>query len=414
MIPIYTAWAVIFAVVVVYLVVGIPLRLHQLTVACTGIHTTTTETCTRYQLTVEGAQVLREWGISLGSYAWTITALSLVAAPVYLLLALVILIRSRGQIAMLCSAFGLLLFVPGYFVSISEAITQKSSSWLGPLGLLQLMAFWAAVAFGFTFPSGRFFPRWTRALLIVATATALVKAFFPTSSLVAAPGPGLAYWFPFAIVGLLASALLAQIARYRQRSTTVEQLQTKWVVFGFSLMVLEIGGFGLAPVLLPGVRDPGRTEVFFTIAAVLASTSVAVVLGTSFAVAILRYRLFAIDVLINRTLVYGALSVGLAAVYGGVTLLGEFLLRPFTPGSHLTVALSTLAVAALFQPARQWVQTYVDRRFFRRKFNAERTIEAFRALARDEVDLDRLSDALTDVARETMQPSQVSLWLREP
>jgi hypothetical protein len=132
-------------------------------------------------------------------------------------------------------------------------------------------------------------------------------------------------------------------------------------------------------------------------------------------VAILRYRLYDIDILINRTLVYGSLTLLLAAVYFGGVTLTEAIFRTLTGQEEqpqLAIVVSTLVIAALFTPLRRRIQAFIDRRFYRKKYDARKTLEAFSAKLRDETDLDAVSNDLVGVVRETMQPAHVSLWLR--
>jgi hypothetical protein len=198
-------------------------------------------------------------------------------------------------------------------------------------------------------------------------------------------------------------ALVAIVQRYR-RSRHVERTQIKWVAYAAVIMMVAF------IVSFVGA-DPGPawvSDVLFTIA-IVSFAGIAVASG----IAILRYRLYEIDLVINRTLVYGSVTALLAGAYFGLVLLFQLAFRPVTEGSGLAVALSTLAVAALFRPARNRVQGLVDRRFYRQKYDAQRTLEGFAGRLRDEVDLDALRTELTGVVGETMRPAHVSLWLRE-
>ena len=130
-------------------------------------------------------------------------------------------------------------------------------------------------------------------------------------------------------------------------------------------------------------------------------------------IAILRYSLYEIDTLINRTLVYGSLTAMLVALYfGGIVLLQRFFVLLTGEKSTLAVVASTLLIAALFNPLRRRIQSFIDRRFYRKKYDARKTLETFSTKLRDETDLNALSDDLVGVVRETMQPAHVSLWLR--
>jgi hypothetical protein len=156
--------------------------------------------------------------------------------------------------------------------------------------------------------------------------------------------------------------------------------------------------------------EGGLLRVILATLTVLIIPSIPVATG----IAILRYRLYDIDIFINRTLVYGSLTAALALVYFGGVVSLQYAFRALTgEGSQLVVVASTLVIAALFSPLRRRIQAFVDRRFYRKKYDAARVLEAFSARLRDETNLDQLNGDLVAVVRETVQPGHVSLWLRE-
>jgi hypothetical protein len=198
---------------------------------------------------------------------------------------------------------------------------------------------------------------------------------------------------------LLGAAAL--VARFRGARGD-ERQQLKWfasagVLFALAVVAAASPFFGSSDTV-------GQALILLAFACIPVSA------GT----AILKHRLYDIDVVINRTLVYGLLTAALAAVYLGSVLLLQLALGPVTSGSSLAVAVSTLGVAALFRPARSRIQAVVDRRFYRRKYDAARTLEQFSARLREQVDLDALGAELRDVVHETMRPAHVSLWMRGP
>jgi hypothetical protein len=213
---------------------------------------------------------------------------------------------------------------------------------------------------------------------------------------------------PVAALGSVAVlfAALASVAslvvRFR-RSSGVERLQLKWLTYSAAIVGL---------VLLFVIVAEATTGVSDELSNTLVSVSIAA-LPVSMGVAILRHGLFDIDVVINRTLVYGALTATLVGAYVGTVLLLQLALGPLTEDSDLAIAGSTLAMAALVRPLRARIQELVDRRFYRHRYDAARTLAGFGARVRAEVELDALSGELRSVVAETMQPAHVSLWLRE-
>jgi hypothetical protein len=220
----------------------------------------------------------------------------------------------------------------------------------------------------------------------------------------------------FVIFATIALSALSLLVRYR-RASGVEQQQLKWVAFAAVLAATTLMAqqlFWLAALLNVYVLDgelPTSNPSFENLRE--AATNVCLYAGVG--IAILRYRLYDIDVIINRTLVYGSLTLTLALVYFGGVASAQALFRALTGQerlSQLAVVVSTLAIAALFDPLRRRIQSVIDRRFYRRKYDAAKTLESFSTKLRDETNLDELSGDLVRVVRDTMQPEHVSLWLR--
>jgi hypothetical protein len=198
------------------------------------------------------------------------------------------------------------------------------------------------------------------------------------------------------ILGVVVIGAVASVVVRFRRSRGIERQQMKWFVYA------------VAPVLVMPIEDylPG-------IISSVALGAVLIGLPAAIGVAVLRYRLYDVDVLINRTLVYGSLTALLVTVYVGSIVVLQAVFRSLTgQDSQLTIVASTLAIAALFNPLHRRIQAFVDRRFYRRKYDAAKTVAAFSARLRDETDLAELNEELLAVVRETMQPAHVSLWLR--
>jgi hypothetical protein len=279
-------------------------------------------------------------------------------------------------------------------------------AWMPILDPLGVIAWMSLILVFYLFPDGHFVPRWTR------WAAALIVLLFAVDILI---NKGDTPPAPMALIMVLCIAMgpVSQLYRYRKVSNAVQRQQTKWVIFG--LMVV----FGFILIGFSGLFFPSLTNPNSSVALVFAliSSSTNLVMGLiplSIAFAIFRYRLWDIDIIIRRTLVYGALTLTLALVFfGSVILLQSLVTAVGGQQSPVVTVISTLLIAALFTPLRRRIQSDIDRRFYRKKYNAEKTLAAFQNNLRQEVDLDDMRDHLLAIVEETMQPEHTSLWLRE-
>jgi hypothetical protein len=297
--------------------------------------------------------------------------------------------------------------------AVAEWISVGSSVWVIALGLV-------GTQLPLRLPDGRLpSPRWRwySRISIVLIAVTLIGMATQRGRVEDVPGSanplGAAWAEPlagaiFLVILSFVVGLAALVIRYRH-ADALDRVQLRWVALGGAVFL----AIYLVTLPLPSILGASAHSTTTDVITGLSQAAFGA-LPIAIGYAILRHRLYDIDVVINRTLVYGALTATLAGTYLGSVLVLQLLLNGVTGDSGLAVAGSTLAVAALFRPARASIQAAVDRRFFRHKYDAQRTLEAFSSRLRDEVDLRALSSELNALVRETLQPAHVSLWLRAP
>ena len=399
-------WIALFGFSLMIFFADLAAYFAQLQIVCGG------SACIIGQLTPTSVLALQQVGLTVQSYALFSVALSVIFVFVWSAVGAFIAWRkSKDWMALLVAILLVTTGVSGQSLPLifhpTPAFLASSSPWLVPtLVVIFLQAFLFLLTF-LLFPDGRFVPRWMRWFLVPGIALAVGEVFF----LLQAPFSQWLYLLLIFVVfvGTAVPGLFAQLYRYRYVSTPAQRQQTRWIVLGVMVgLLVEVGRF-LFILLFSSLNQPG---LYYLILKPVA-TLILLFAPLCFAIAILRYRLWDIDILINRTLVYGTLTGVLALVYVGSIILLQDLLRGIIHQENdVAIVISTLVIAALFQPLRHSIQAIIDRRFYRRKYDAARTLAAFSATLRNEVNLDQLREELVEAVQETMQPSHVSLWLR--
>ena len=353
---------------------------------------------------------LAEVGISPGGYALYTVGLDAIFVSVFAAVAGVIFWRrSYDPMALLVATMlvtwgtlnALFVATPGAIVGMNPIVDVV-------LQLLTFIGYITWMLFFYLFPSGHFVPGWTRWLaLVYGVGFFGLWNFTPFGPLSWPP-----LLFNAAVLAVWGSFPIAQVYRYARVSDTTQRQQTKWVVFG---VAVALAGALTTIYTLEAAVDLPPEEVGSKMLSLLLMDTFGLLIPLSVGIAMLRYRLFDIDVVINRTLVYGSLTVMLALLYFGGVTATQTLFSVLTGQQdlpQLAVVVSTLAIAALFSPLRRRVQSFIDRRFYRKKYDATKTLEAFSAKLRNETDLETLSEELVSVVGQTMQPEHASLWLR--
>jgi hypothetical protein len=398
------AWVVVALVALAMVFFSLPVLFEEFTTLCREAAGGCLE---RNQLTPEYAQAFREAGIPPRTVAVFLVGVDAFSRLVWFAVGALIFLRRSGDRMALVVAFFLVAFGTATFASDGvAALVATNPAWWIPGTGMQVLGEVGAVMFFLLFPGGTFAPRWTRWIAVVFLAYQVPGYFFP--NLYSFLGPDYVQGLVF--MGLVLGMVGSQVYRYRRVSAPRQRRQTKWVVAGSAVAICA-----LFALLTPLFFFPPALGSLSPFALTLASAMVPLIMlliPLSIGIAVLRSGLFDIDVVINRALVYATLTATLVAVYAiGVVGLQRLLSPLFGESNQLAVVASTLVIAALFNPLRLRVQDFIDRRFYRKKYDAARTLEAFSAKLRDETDLERLNSDLLSVVRETMQPEHVSFWL---
>jgi hypothetical protein len=392
----WIALAVLLTLVYLY---GIPVYLQQAQTVCAAA-----TPCAYPQVSAADLAALDAAQLPVSIYAWLGLLVPTLLFAACLAVGVLIMASRIADGFAIFTAYVLLGF--GFqFGDVPAALAQVSPLWAAAnrlLGLAQVSFFF----FFYLFPDGRFVPSWTK----IAAWVAVGYTLYTTWQLGANEGRTVDLLRSIIFPSLVASCLVAQVHRYRRVSTPVQRQQTKWVMVG---IVLSLGGFLLLVtpfILFQSVAAISWYDLFVNVAIGL----VWLPLIFAIAVAVLRYRLWDAELVVRRTLVYSVLSALLVLVFfGAVVLLQSLFVLVTGQQSQLAIVLSTLAIAALFTPLRTRIQDAIDRRFYRKKYDAQQVLAAFAITARDETDMNALTAELARVVQGALEPEDVKVWLRK-
>jgi hypothetical protein len=349
-------------------------------------------------------------GLSVRSYAVYMLALQMIVVAGFFGLSLLIFWRrSDDGMAIFVSLVSILYGVTS--VPIGQALAQQTlPAWRMPVDLMNSIGWGTGLVLFYLFPDGRWVPRWTRWLAALVTIWVWVWPFLPALN----PDQWTFPWPFLTKTGWYATGVVAQLFRYLRHSTPVERQQTKWAVFGFTAAFTGFILFNLPVVLWSSLQVGGLSRLLYLLIGYPTLGLLPLLLAPlSLGFACLRYRLWDIDLVINRTMILSVITTVLASIYLAcvLALQGLFLTLTGQGRSEIATAVSTLVIWAAFQPVQRRAQALIDRLFFRRRYEAEQTLTAFSATMRDQVDLNQVTERLATVVQETVQPAHVSLWL---
>jgi hypothetical protein len=401
-----SVWGTVALIDLAVLITGLPAYAAQLQMVCTD---PTRVSCGVLQLAPAQLAALQRSGFSLAGYTTYGVTLDVVSTLLLIILgALLFWHKSLEPMGLFVSLF--LITYGSFGLDGSHLTGPGMNSWLVVVASVFFFLQWPALGILFyTFPDGRFVPRWSWLLAFL---------FVIQFGFYVLPYPyNFDHWPPLLstleTVIVYGSMVGTQVYRYSVVASPIQRQQIKWLVFGFTLALLLVAFFSLLPLLFPALNDAASLyQLAGPITLILGYLPIALGIG----IALLRYRLWDIDTLINKALVYGGLSTLLGTLYVGLIIGLESLAGAITDTANQPIALviSTLVIAVLVRPVRYRLQRVIDRRFYRKKYDAEKTLAAFSATLRNDVDLQYMRAQLVAVVQETMQSAHVSLWLRQP
>jgi hypothetical protein len=358
--------------------------------------------------TSEGIRIASaELGIPPSTSAWVWFGIEIILVVTFGATGLILFFKKQD-------GFGIFLGVAFVLIGtrISGPVTFSLAMLYPPAEVVMFflsgLAFVAFAILLYLFPNGRFVPRWSP-WLFPFVFTWLVMTVLADANFMSFQVDNI-----IIPIGFFAIGLVSQIYRYIKISTPAERRQTRGVIIAFALFFVVVTGvFIIVPNAMEQYHPPTPSDLggFLIFYIVLTGTTILFVLAL--AVAVLRYHLYDIDLIIRRTLSYGILTVLLGLFYFGSILLLQTLFSAFTgQDSPITLVISTLVIAGLFNPLRLRVQDFIDRRFYRQGYNAQQALALFAVTARDEVEIERLSGEILKVVDETIQPEAASLWMK--
>ncbi len=397
-----TAWSVITLIFLAYFSTILRLDFAQMLVACQG------SDCNFLALSTAEISVLHSWGLSVRMYAYFMSAVIVFVTSVYWLLGgMIAWQQGRTPVGLAVSLA--LIIIP---ISTFGGSTDWASNYphlVLPGIFLNVFGTVVILVFFYLLPNGRFSPRWANIPLVITCLLIVVLTFQINSVIVLTEVQSVI--LGTAIIGLVIMGGIFQIYRYRHDSTPLERQQVKWILFGVLMFILGV----IVWVLVFGKAleiPPGQPRLLAMLIAWSSDIFTLLGLPAAITIAILRYRLWDIDLVIRKTLQYTLLTAILALLYfGSITLLQSISTAAFGLQSPVMVVISTLAIAALFSPLRIRIQAFVDRRFFRSKYDAEQALAEFAAAARTETDPEQISAYLAHTVQQTLQPKQVAIWI---